>query len=407
MARAAAALLALASAPQDISVPAAALALTAHAPTVEVTTDDGFLALVRKARPLQFARTVSRRTTWSGLTEPSLPPPANVEIDVPSASLTLTGYAPTVEVTDDLPDLLIPPRWSVRSVQRVAPRGGSASARWLMLLAPAGSPDVTVALTGQAVTVSPGTLTPANTQALAGTVVTASAGSLAVTASLALLGQAVTAAAGTPALSSTVALTGSAATVSAGTLTPVPTFALSGSAVTTSTGTLGVSSTLPLSGLSVEAQPGAITPNIAGDITIALVGQAVTVSAGTITAEVPAAPSEPQYARGGGGGRGFDAKEAARKRKRDEALEATIRQMYRELTQEPATAELAAEVVAPITAPTAAKIPSTASVAFDQATVEIELGIRMLHKEIVQLRLQREEDENEAREILEILDLID
>lgn len=287
MARAAAALLALASAPQDISVPAAALALTAHAPTVEVTTDDGFLALVRKARPLQFARTVSRRTTWSGLTEPSLPPPANVEIDVPSASLTLTGYAPTVEVTDDLPDLLIPPRWSVRSVQRVAPRGGSASARWLMLLAPAlttgGSPDVTVGLTGQA----------------------------------------------------------------------------------------------------------------------------VTVSAGTITAEVPAAPSEPQYARGGGGGRGFDAKEAARKRKRDEALEATIRQMYRELTQEPATAELAAEVVAPITAPTAAKIPSTASVAFEKATTEIEIALRMLHGEIASLRKQREADEDEAREILEILDLID
>ena len=81
--------------------------------------------------------------------------------------------------------------------------------------------------------------------------------------------------------------------------------------------------------------------------------------------------------------------------------------MYRELTQEPATAELAAEIVAPITAPTAAKIPSTASVAFEKATTEIEIALRMLHGEIATLREQRETDEDEAREIMEILDLLD
>ena len=80
--------------------------------------------------------------------------------------------------------------------------------------------------------------------------------------------------------------------------------------------------------------------------------------------------------------------------------------MYRDLTQEPATAEIAAEIVAPI-ATTNAAVPKPRDVAFERATVEIETGIRMLHREIAVLRQQREEEENEVREILESLELID
>jgi hypothetical protein len=83
--------------------------------------------------------------------------------------------------------------------------------------------------------------------------------------SVALSGQAVTVSAGTLAPSTTVAASGQAAIASAGTLTPSSSKALSGQLVNVSAGTLGV----------------------VGDVTVALTGQAVTVSAGTLTASGP------------------------------------------------------------------------------------------------------------------------
>lgn len=122
--------------------------------------------------------------------------------------------------------------------------------------------NVTVALSGQAVTASAGTLIPSSTVAASGQAVTASAGTVAPSTSLAASGQAVAASAGTLTPSMSVTAAGQAVTASAGTLTPSATVALSGQAVTVSAGTL--------------------TYSAGSNITLTLAGQAVTVSAGTL-----------------------------------------------------------------------------------------------------------------------------
>lgn len=138
---------------------------------------------------------------------------------------------------------------------------------WQLNLASAGSPDVTVGLSGQAVTASAGTLAPTRTVALSGQAVTASAGTIVTVGdvTLTLSGQSVTVSVGTLSPTTSKALTGSAVTASAGTLTPSRSIALSGQAVTVSSGTL----------------------SFAANQTIALTGQAVSALAGTLTANVP------------------------------------------------------------------------------------------------------------------------
>jgi hypothetical protein len=186
----------------------------------------------------------------------------------------------------------------------------------------AGGGDVTLALSGTAVTVSAGTLTPiiGVTAALTGTAVTASAGTLAPSTGVALAGQAVTASAGTVGataatyvldatsnwgnpersrrvrqptetpnlLTSTLAatgnvtagLTGTAATGSAGTLAPSASVALAGSSSSSSAGTISPANSLAIAGTAATASSGTLGPAIS----LALTGQAVTASAGTITA---------------------------------------------------------------------------------------------------------------------------
>ena len=115
---------------------------------------------------------------------------------------------------------------------------------WVPVSVAAGG-DVSVALSGQSVTTSAGTLAPANSVALSGQSVTTSAGTI------------------TPSIGTDVALTGSAVTTSAGTLGVSTSVALSGSAVTVSAGTLTVESpdvTVALSGVSVSADAGTVTP---------------------------------------------------------------------------------------------------------------------------------------------------
>lgn len=140
------------------------------------------------------------------------------------------------------------------------------------------SPDVTVALAGQSVTVSTGTIAPS--------------------ASIPLSGQGVTASTGTLGVNHSQALTGTAVTASAGTLTPSSSIAVTGQAVTASTGTLGVQSSVTLTGQAVTASAGTITPSIGGDLTLALTGIDLVFATGTITASAPAATQ--QYSGGYG-----------------------------------------------------------------------------------------------------------
>lgn len=168
------------------------------------------------------------------------------------------------------------------------------------------NPDVTLALGGQAVTASAGTLGLTHTQALTGTAVTANAGTVTVNVSIPLIGTAVTSSTGTITPSVAIALSGQAVTASAGTLTyglAVPlsgtavsglagtitastgsdlTLALGGQAVTVSAGTLAPSTDLALTGIAVTSSTGTITPNTGSDVTLALNGVSVSVLAGNL-----------------------------------------------------------------------------------------------------------------------------
>ncbi len=128
-----------------------------------------------------------------------------------------------------------------------------------------GSPDVTVNLTGQAITASAGTILPAR--------------------SLSLVGQAVATALGTLTPARSLPLTGTAITASQGTITASSggnvTVSLTGGSVTASLGTLSPSKSIALSGQPATAAAGTLTPAKA----FALTGQASTSAAGTITAD--------------------------------------------------------------------------------------------------------------------------
>lgn len=129
----------------------------------------------------------------------------------------------------------------------------------------AGGGDVSVALSGQAATVSAGTLTPTQSLALSGQAATVSAGTLAPTRSL--------------------DLSGSAATVSAGALTPARSFSLTGSSVAASAGSFGLSSAVPLVGSGATFSAGNLTYSAGGNVTLALTGSVITTAAGSLALE--------------------------------------------------------------------------------------------------------------------------
>lgn len=148
--------------------------------------------------------------------------------------------------------------------------------------------DVTLALTGQSVTVSAGTLKSNVSYAVSGTASTLSAGTLTNAVSYSLSGQAVTASAGALVSDISNALSGQASTISAGTLVASPSYALSGQSITSSDGTLVSNVSYGLSGSSSTIDTGTVTAvgGDAGNVTKALTGEAVTVSAGTLVANV-------------------------------------------------------------------------------------------------------------------------
>ena len=155
----------------------------------------------------------------------------------------------------------------------------------------AGGPDVTLALSGQAVTGSAGSIVNSRTLAASGQAATASAGTLPPSLSIAAAGSAVTVSAGSVVPSRTVALSGIVANASAGTVTPSVSLALSGTAVTSFAGTITYSISgdlsLALSGQAVAATPGTLAPSLSK----AIAGTAATVSSGTITPALSAALS--------------------------------------------------------------------------------------------------------------------
>jgi len=142
--------------------------------------------------------------------------------------------------------------------------------------------NVTVALTGQSVAASAGTLVSAIAYGLSGQAVAGSAGTFVPNLSAVIAGQPVTASAGTVGGNVDYTIAGQAVTASSGTLVPNIAYGLTGSAVTASTGTLTATAndvTVALSGQAVTASAGTLTPSITASIN----GQDVIVSAGTLT----------------------------------------------------------------------------------------------------------------------------
>jgi hypothetical protein len=187
-----------------------------------------------------------------------------------------------------------------------------------------GGGDVSVSLTGQSSTASPGSVKSAIAQAPSGQAVTASAGAIKSAISVSLTGHAITASAGsltaaaTQALGGqsatfsqgnvttgndvTASLTGQSASFSQGTITASAAQAIAGLAGTFSQGALTAGVAQALSGLAVSGAQGTATPVIAqalsgqqvtlsqgavsvpGDVTVSLTGQSVSVRQGSLQA---------------------------------------------------------------------------------------------------------------------------
>lgn len=146
--------------------------------------------------------------------------------------------------------------------------------------------NVSNALTGQAVTISAGTMVAALAQALAGSSATVSAGTLEQALTQPMTGSQVTVSTGTVTASiggTEAALTGSAVTTSAGTLVPAMTQPVTGSAATVSAGTAVAAVTQSLAGSAVTASAGTLTASVDSNVSIALTGATVSVVVGDIS----------------------------------------------------------------------------------------------------------------------------
>lgn len=185
--------------------------------------------------------------------------------DTINGGVWFTGFGAGVAITDaDMLDITANPEARLWGMFQ----------RRIWVPVAAGGPDITLSLSGQAVTASAGNLGIAVSNTLTGQSLTASAGALVPNFSIPLVGSSVTASAGTLTYSTssniTLTLSGSSVTVSAGTLGVAISRSLSGSAVTASAGSLVPSLTLPLSGAAVTVSAGTLTyaPAAAATITV-------------------------------------------------------------------------------------------------------------------------------------------
>ena len=133
--------------------------------------------------------------------------------------------------------------------------------------------DVTVSLSGSAVTASSGTLGYGWSRSATGQLATISAGAMSTSRTLAPTGAAAT------------AQTGALAVNTSGGVTA----ALTGAEATSSAGTVSEGLSLALTGLQITAAPGSVSASSSQGVTLTLSGQAVTATAGSLsTARVAA-----------------------------------------------------------------------------------------------------------------------
>ena len=133
------------------------------------------------------------------------------------------------------------------------------------------------------------------TVSLSGSAVTASSGTLGYGWSRSATGQLATISAGAMSTSRTLAPTGAAATAQTGTLAANTsggvTAALTGAEATSSAGTVSEGLSLALTGLQITATPGSVSASSSQGVTITLSGQAATATAGSLSTARAAALS--------------------------------------------------------------------------------------------------------------------
>ena len=213
------------------------------------------------------------------------------------------------------------------------------------------SADVTVALTGSALTGSLGTLTPNTAVALTGSLLTGSQGTASPNISVSGTGIQLTGSLGTLSPSTSVPLSGSLLTFSTGTVTANTggdvSVAISGTDLAISTGTLIPSTSVSIAGTALASASGTVTPassvslsgglltmstgtvTFVGDVTVAIAGEGMTISQGTVSVTGGDATGGGSNPGGGGGGNSagwsskfeFAPKTVKKKRKKDSAQE--------------------------------------------------------------------------------------
>lgn len=153
------------------------------------------------------------------------------------------------------------------------------------------STSSSVALSGQSATLALGILAPANSVVITGQSITTSIGTLTpvVGAGAALTGQTLSAAQGSLAVSTDIALVGQELGVAVGTLTPVTgnIEALTGQSAVVAQGSLSVSTDISLTGQEAAVSIGVLTP-VSGNIE-ALTGQSTAVAQGSLLASTSVA----------------------------------------------------------------------------------------------------------------------
>lgn len=262
------------------------------------------------------------------------------------------------------------------------------------------SPDVTVSVTGQAITTAQGSVS--GGQSVAGQFISFAAGTVLPATSVAETGQAITSATGTTTAASSVAIAGQSASFAAGTVTPSISVAGTGQVIT--------------------ATPGSVS--VVGDVAVAATGQEIALSQGTLTAS--AVTTETAAITGGW----IDPRalrkiqrqakdyqravreERADREKRQSALFQTIEDTYARLTGEalPETPEEIAEIIeAPKAAPdrrVADAVAVYAAVARMGDATALDDAFEAMDRAILEARIaaQRREDD---RRILELSDEFD
>lgn len=147
------------------------------------------------------------------------------------------------------------------------------------------SSDVTVNLTGAAITAGQGSLIPGNAKTLIGQVTTLEQGLLSLSAALSLSGQEITVSQGDLSFTFSRTLTGQAITSGQGTLTYSGgdvTVSLTGIEITTALGALLAANSVTMNGLEISSAQGSLSSAFGVSIT----GQSLTASTGSILAAI-------------------------------------------------------------------------------------------------------------------------